>query len=134
MIGKVVGAAILMGLLGLFAWHVAWLSDCRNYGANGDLISGYYFLKAGCPHLGPYAPNDNVLIYALLSIAGVGVNYSHTDPVALGLGAFLGILATGLVVVELWPTPPSQQPPQTMVMPPWQRPQPKSPENPTSKQ
>ena len=59
---------VIAAFAALFAWHVIWLNDCRNYNSNGDVISGWYFLKSGCPKVGPYAPNGNILsvvIYAL---------------------------------------------------------------------
>jgi hypothetical protein len=63
---NILGAIVLLGLLGLFAWHASWLNQCRNDATGFNPIRWYYFIQSGCPSRGPYGPNDNVLIYAAL--------------------------------------------------------------------
>jgi hypothetical protein len=61
----VAAIAILLMAAGLFSWHVADLTDCRDHVRNGSSASGVYVLK--CPKIGPYGPNSNVLLFAVLS-------------------------------------------------------------------
>jgi hypothetical protein len=62
---RAVAIAVILVAAGLFFWHVADLTDCRDQvrkrGPAGD------FPKSACPKIGPYGPKSNVFLFALLS-------------------------------------------------------------------
>jgi hypothetical protein len=65
--GRAAILALALVAAGLFWWHVADLTDCRNDVLTGGPASKYSFQKSACPKLGPYRAESSVLIFALLS-------------------------------------------------------------------
>jgi hypothetical protein len=57
--------AIALVVAGLFFWHLADLTDCREYAKKGSPASD--LPKSACPKTGPYGSRSNVFLFALLA-------------------------------------------------------------------
>ena len=103
---RAIAIAVILVAAGLLLWHVADLADCRDHVRKGGPASE--FPRSACPINGPYGPQNNVFLFALLSPLSPSATTGQRDNVPERQKAETRSAAQSLAIYLV----PAREPPQ----------------------